>query len=713
MNLGGLSLEVYELEEWQSPFDFTLMMAESKNSLAASLTFNTDLFNAHTINRMLGHFQTLLERITDNPEQRIGSLAMLSEVELNQVLKQFNDTDSEFPYDKCIHELFEQNVRRYPHKLAVVLEDRQLTYQELNQQANQLAHYLQKIGIKPEAVVGICVERSIEMIVAMWAVLKAGGAYLPLDPDYPVERLRLMLTDSKSLFLITQKFLEVDIIDDQIKKVYLDLEWEQITRESRENLTSSAFPDNLAYVIYTSGSTGKPKGTLLQHRGLCNFATAHVKVLGLDSKSCWLQFSSFSFDASVSEIFTAFMAGGTLFLARRETILATPKLIALLEKHQINTAILPPSVLSILAADKLPKLQTVISAGESVPLDVVASWANGRKFFNGYGPTEATVGPTIYRVDQFTKETTAIPIGRPLNNVKAYILDKDLNPAPPGVNGELHIGGVCLARGYHDRPDLTAEKFIPDPFSSQPGSRLYRTGDLARFRPDGNIEFLGRVDFQVKIRGFRIELEEIESGLKKHPAVENAIVLAKKDKSGENRLVAYIVNDHQPVPEPDELRNFLKDKLPDYMVPSFFVPLESLPLTQSGKIDRKALPEPQDLRLSAHATYVKPGTETETLLANIWQEVLKLEKVGIHDNFFDLGGHSLSMAKVHSQFCEQVQREISIIELFKYPTIYSLAQFLQQGQDRKPIFEEKQQRASRQREALDTQRQRMRRVRIR
>lgn len=708
MNLGGLPLEAYELTEWLSPFDFTLMMAESKNKLAASLTYNTDLFDAETIDRMLVHFQTLLNSIADNPDQRIADLAMLPQAELAQLVFEFNANETEFPADKCIHQLIEAKVAENPQALAVVFENEKLTYGELNTRANQLAHYLQKAGVKPETIVAICVDRSIEMLVAMLGVLKASGAYLPLDPIYPVDRLQLMLADSGAAVLITQQNLNLNLAGEAVRVIDIDTDWDNIGQESGDNPVSGALPENLAYMIYTSGSTGTPKGTLLPHRGLCNFATAHVKALGVTSGSRWLQFASISFDASVSEIFTALMAGGSLFLTRRETILTPAKLTELLITHQINAAILPPAVLSILSEAKLSGLQTVISAGESLPSEVVAKWYKGRKFFNGYGPTETTVGPTIYRVEALTENDTNIPIGRPLDNVKVYILDRNLNPVPLGVAGELCIGGVCLARGYHHRPDLTAEKFIPDPFSSTPGSRLYRTGDLARFRADGNIIFLGRIDFQVKIRGFRIELEEIEASLKKHPAVEAAIVAAKKDKSGENRLVAYFSHDHQAAPDADELRNFLKATLPDYMVPSYFVPLASFPLTPSGKIDRNALPEPRDWRSASDASYVKPRTEAEAMIASIWQEVLKLEKIGIHDNFFDLGGHSLSMAKVHSKLCEQMQRDISIVELFKYPTIHGLSQFLQHEQDAKPIFEEKQQRASRQREALEARRDKMR-----
>jgi amino acid adenylation domain-containing protein len=708
MNLAGLPMEAYELEEWLSPFDFTLMIAEARHHVAASFTYNTDLFDSATIDRLLLQFLTLLESIAIDPQQRIGSLAILPAEQLDQLLGRFSGSIHEFPSDRCIHELFEQRVAQQPDAIAVTFEDQQLSYRDLNERANQLAHYLQKAGVKPETIVAICVDRSIQMLVAMLGVLKAGGAYVPLDPVYPVDRLKLMLADSGAAVLITQQNLNLNLAGEGVRVIDIDTDWDNIGQESGDNPVSGALPENLAYMIYTSGSTGTPKGTLLQHRGLCNFATAHVRALGVTAGSRWLQFASISFDASVSEIFTALMAGGSLFLTRRETILTPTKLTELLITHQINTAILPPAVLLILSEEKLPGLQTVISAGESLPPEVVAKWSKGRNFFNGYGPTETTVGPTIYRVEQLTENDTIIPIGRPLDNVKVYILDRELNPVPLGVAGELCIGGVCLARGYHHRPDLTADKFIPDPFSSIPGSRLYRTGDLARFRADGNIIFLGRIDFQVKIRGFRIELEEIEASLKKHPAVEAAIVAAKKDKSGENRLVAYFSHDHQPAPAADELRNFLKATLPDYMVPSYFVPMESFPLTPSGKIDRKALPEPQDWRSASDSSYVKPRTEAEAMIASIWQEVLKLEKIGIHDNFFDLGGHSLSMAKVHSKLCEQMQRDISIVELFKYPTIHGLSQFLQHEQDAKPIFEEKQQRASRQREALEARRDKMR-----
>ncbi|MDZ7335182.1 MAG: amino acid adenylation domain-containing protein [candidate division KSB1 bacterium] len=713
MNLGGLPLESVTLEQNVAPFDLTLMATESPKGMAVSFTYNIDLFQEQTVSRMLNNLIVVLERMTSRPEACITDVALPEQSELTMILEKFNETDREFPANYCIHELFEAKVAENPEALAVVFDKEKLTYGELNARANHLAHHLQSLGVKPETIVAICVDRSIDLLVAMLGVLKAGGAYLPLDPIYPLDRLRLMIEDSGAKCLIIQKSLDLNIAPEGVQVIHIDSDWSEIAEKSGEDPISGAIPENLAYMIYTSGSTGKPKGTLVQHRSLCNFATAHVRALGVDATSRWLQFASCSFDASVSEIFTAFMAGGSLVLAKRETILATPSLIQLINDQQINVAILPPSLLAILPPESVPGLKVLISAGENLPPEIVTRWMVGRKFFNGYGPTEATVGPTIYQVEQLPENTTTIPIGRPLDNIKVYVLDQYLNPVPMGVSGELHLGGVCLARGYHLRPDLTAEKFIPDPFSSEPGARLYKTGDLARFRSDGNLEFLGRVDFQVKIRGFRIELEEIESRLMKHPAIESAVVVAKKDRSGEPRLIAYFLHDHQPAPVAEELRNFLREQLPDFMVPSHFVALKTWPLTQSGKIDRKALPEPVEIRSENAPAMVKPRTEIETLIAKIWQEVLKLDRIGIHDNFFDIGGHSLAMAKVHTLLCEALKREISIVELFKHPTIYSLGQFLQQDENQKQIFQQQQQRASRQRHALEAQRERLKRTETR
>lgn len=708
LNLGGLPLRSMPLEERGAPFELTLMMAESSEGLAASLTYNTALFDEATIDRMLSHYEKLLISIAENPAEKISQLSLLPKVEQDILIHEFNANERDFELEKCAHEIIEQTAAKYPEHAAVVFEEKNVTYAELNRRANQLARYLRKQGVQPDVLVGVCLERSVEMIVSILGVMKAGGAYLPMDPDYPPERLTLMLEDSAVPVLITQNSLLDKISAGEAHLVQIDRDWPTIAAEKDTNRHSGATPENLAYAIYTSGSTGKPKGTLLRHRGLCNFATAHVETLGTDQNDRWLQFASFSFDASVSEIFTALFAGATLYLARRETLLAGNKLIALLKEQAISYAILPPSLLSVLPADNLPKLKNIISAGEACTREIVTKWADNRNFYNGYGPTEATVGPTLNKIEAFDENQTNISIGKPLANVKIYILDQNMQPAPIGMPGELHIGGSCLARGYHNRSELTAEKFIPDPFCPVEGARLYKTGDLARYLIDGNLEFLGRIDHQVKIRGFRIETEEIEAVLGRHEAITEVVVLAKKDKSGQDRLVAYWVANGKAVPETGELRAYLLEKLPEYMVPTAFMPLEAFPLTPNGKVNRRALPAPEDFQLSSSANFVKPRTEIEQQLASIWQEVLTVEKVGIYDNFFDLGGHSLAMMKVHGQLGELLEKDINIVEMFRYPTINSLTKFLTEEQNKTPVYLEKQKRASQQREALNLQRQRMR-----
>jgi amino acid adenylation domain-containing protein len=703
LHLEGLSMQAVPLEEHGAPFELTLMLAETDNGLAASLTYNSELFDAATIERILAQFNQLLVSIVDQPTASIASLSMLPEVEAQQILQRFNDTHWPFPENECAHELIERRAQELPSHPAVIFEGQTLTCQELNQRANQFAHRLRERGVGPDVMVGICVERSLEMIVCLLAVLKAGGAYLPMDPDYPAERLAFMVADSQAPIIITQEKFAEKFNGQSARLFQIDREAEQIAQQPIQNPASGVAPENLAYVIYTSGSTGRPKGTLLPHRGLVNFASAHFPALGMNHLDKMLQFASFSFDASVSEIFTALFAGATLVLARRETILSSPQLIELLQTEKVTAAILPPSMLSVLPAAGLPDLRIIISAGENCTAEIVEKWAPGRRFFNGYGPTEATVGPTLHQVRKITGK---IPIGQPLSNIRTYLLDAYLNPVPLGVPGELHLGGVCVARGYHQRPEMTAEKFIPDPFSPEPGARLYKTGDLARYLPDGVLEFLGRIDHQVKVRGFRIEVSEIETVLANHNQIKDVLVLARADKSGLNRLVAYWVPQNGAPVEPGELRQYLQERLPEYMVPSLFIALEKFPLSPNGKVDRKALPEPAD-GFARQATFVKPGNELEQKLAEIWQEVLGLEKVGVHDNFFEIGGHSLAMVKVHAALCEYLQKEISVVEMFKYPTIQSLGRFLNETGEKTPLFVEQQARAARQKQALEMQRQRM------
>lgn len=523
-----------------------------------------------------------------NPETKLSGHRPLTEAERHKILNEWNNTTTEYPHDRCIHQLFEEQVERTPDAVALVFEDEQLTYQELNARANQLAHYLQGLGVGPEVLVGICVQRSLEMIVGLLGVLKAGGAYVPLDPTYPKDRLAFMLEDSSVPVLLTQTQLVELLPRNSARVVCLDGDIEKIASHSSDNPSSSVAPDNLAYVIYTSGSTGKPKGVLLAHRGLCNLATAHIQLFGVQPDSRILQFASFSFDASVWEVFMAIVPGATLVLAKRESLMPGPALIGLLRDCAITTVILPPSVLAVLPAEEFPALQTIIVGGEACPPDLVARWAPRRHFFNAYGPTEATVCATVALCSDVRQKP---PIGRPIVNTKIYILDAQNQPVPIGVPGELHIGGVGLARGYLNRPDLTEQKFIPNLFSGKSGSRLYKTGDLARYLPNGNIEFLGRIDNQVKIRGFRIELGEIEAILSQHPTVLEAAVVVQQDVPDRQYLAAYIVSQNSRAISRSDLRAFLKEKLPDYMVPGVFVMLDVLPLTPNGKVDRRALYE--------------------------------------------------------------------------------------------------------------------------
>ncbi|MEG4235607.1 amino acid adenylation domain-containing protein [Microcoleus sp. Pol11C3] len=610
------------------------------------------------------------------PEQQLRSEESLTDAERHKILVEWNNTQSDYPIDKCIHQLFEEQVERTPDAVAIVFEGEQLSYLELNARANQLAHYLQKRGVGPEVLVGICVERSFEMIVGLLGILKAGGAYVPLDPAYPQERLAFMLEDSSVSVLLAQSKLVEKLPPHSACVVCLDSDWEEIAFHSQEKPSSSLTPDNLVYVIYTSGSTGKPKGVLLAHRGLCNLATSSIQLFDVQPSSRLLQFASFSFDASVWEVFIALVSGATLILAKRDFLMPGSALAGLLRDEAITTVILPPSVLAVLPAEEFPTLLTIIVGGEACSANLVARWASGRHFFNAYGPTEATVCATVALCTDGSQKP---PIGRPIANTKIYILDTQNQPVPIGEPGELHIGGVGLARGYLKRPDLTEQKFIPNPFSDKSASRLYKTGDLARYLPDGNIEFLGRIDNQVKIRGFRIELGEIEAVLSAHPIVDAVAVIDREDIPNEERLVAYIV------PKKDEInqvsaksmRNYLADHLPDYMIPSAFITLPVLPITPNGKIDRRALPAPSRRGSELEENLVAPRTPIEEVLAEIWVEVLRIERVGISDNFLELGGHSLLAIQVISQVRDALGLELPLRCLFEAPTVAELAQYVE------------------------------------
>ncbi len=610
-----------------------------------------------------------------------------------------------------VHNLFEMQVEQSPDSVAVVFEKQEnefseqsfgehidenvhnfLTYQQLNHRANQLAHYLQTIGTGPEVLVGLCVERSLLAIVGILGILKAGGAYLPLDPNYPKERLAFMLEDSQASILLTQKHLVNFLPAKEARIICLDSDWQTIIApQSSANPNSKVTPDNLAYVIYTSGSTGKPKGVLIPHAGIGNLAQEQIRIFDIQANSRVLQFASLSFDASVSEIFMALLAGATLVLATRDTLMPGRALLKLLRQQRITTVTLPPSALAVLPVEELPDLRSLIVAGEACPGELINRWASaGRRFFNAYGPTEATVCTTIA---ECTPGIGKPPIGYPIANKQVYLLDEQLKPVDIGVPGEIYIGGLGLARGYLNRPELTAEKFIYQ--ENFPTTRLYKTGDLGRYLPDGSLEFLGRIDEQVKIRGHRIELGEIEAVLGQHPSVRQAAVTAREDIPGKKRLVAYVVpnSDREDwevenlLPSSklvSELRNFLQEKLPDYMVPDRFMLLAALPITPNGKVDRKALPAPDTSRPELAQKYIPPRTPLEKSLAEIWAEVLGIELVGIEDNFLELGGQSLLAITIVSRIRDKYQVDLPMRSLFDSPTIAQLARQIETLSHKQP-----------------------------
>ncbi|WP_448265466.1 amino acid adenylation domain-containing protein [Nostoc sp. DSM 114159] len=668
VELAGLAVSSLPVESTTTKVDLGLSMENTTQGLVGVWEYNTDLFDASTIERMSGHFVTLLEGIVANPQERIAQLPLLTAVEQQQLLVDWNNTQADYPQDKCIHQLFEEQSLSTPDAVAVVFENQQLTYHQLNCRANQLAHYLHSLGVKPDTLVGICVERSIEMVVGLLGILKAGGAYLPLDPEYPTERLRFMLEDATVSVLLTQQQLIDKLPPNQAQVVFLEEVCSEIAQNNQHNLTTGVKAFHLANVIYTSGSTGRPKGVMVQHQGLCNLAQAQKTTFGLDFDSRILQFASLSFDASIWEVVMALMSGGTLYLGTKDSLLPGKPLIERLRDYSITHITLPPSALAVMPVEELPALQTIIVAGEASSVELIKQWSVGRNFFNAYGPTEASVCATIAKC---SPEDEKISIGQAIANTQVYILDENLQPVPVGVPRELHIGGAGLARGYLNRPELTQEKFISNPFGS---GRLYKTGDLARYLANGNIEYLGRIDNQVKIRGFRIELGEIETALSQHSDVQTCCAIAREETPGNKRLVAYVVPQKDVTLITGQLRQFLADKLPGYMLPTAFVILESLPLTPNGKVDRRALPDP-DLHKEL-SDYVIPNTETEKIIAGIWQKALAVEKVGIYNNFFELGGHSLLLVKINQQLQEEFGLELSIVDMFNYPTIHSLNQYL-------------------------------------
>lgn len=651
------------------------------------LEYDRIRFDQQSVERMLGHLTTMLQTMVVDPDRPAAELGYVTDAERRQLLDDWNNTAVDYKLDKCLHQLFEAQVERTPDETALVYEDTQLTYRELNSQANKLAHYLRHIGVGPDVPVGICAERSIEMVVGLYAILKAGGAYVPLDPEYPQERLGFMLEDAQVPVILAQRRL-IDILPhNDARLVYLDdsLPEEYLAEKQKqgfaadENPTCLTTPEHLAYIIFTSGSTGRPKGVMNPHRAICNRLLWMQDEYRLDDSDAVLQKTPYSFDVSVWEFFWPLLTGARLVVARPEGHKDSSYLIDGIRKYQITTIHFVPSMLQIFLEDpeveSCDSLKRVICSGEALPYELQQRFFERQKaeLHNLYGPTEAAVDVTFWECRQ-DSSLRIVPIGRPVANTQMYILDNYLQPVPIGVPGELHIGGVQVARGYVNRPELTAEKFIADPFSEGPQARLYKTGDLCRFLPDGNIEYLGRNDFQVKIRGFRIEIGEIESVLLEHSDIRETVVMAREDTPGHKRLVAYLVAKEDP-PGRDELRRFLKRKLPDYMVPAAFLTLDAFPLTFSGKINRRALPVPADER-QTEEVYTPPRNEAEKTITEIWQKVLNVDRIGVNDNFFDLGGHSLLLVSVQARMRQANIHEMPITDFFRYPTISSLARYL-------------------------------------
>lgn len=680
VKIENITASHFDLPRAVSMFDLSLEVIEEQGTLRVTFEFPTTLFRKESVARWEGYYRNILAQAVKNPGQLTGKIDMLSPAERDHLIVELNAAAQTMLPDNCVHELFEAQVEQRPEAVAVVFEDEILTYAELNIRANRLAHRLIGLGVVTDATVAIAVERSAEMIVALLAIFKAGGAYVPLDPDYPAERLAFMLADSGARILITREALckQLPLVAEHI--LCLDVEQTNIAGQPAGNPGRPVVPEHLAYVLYTSGSTGKPKGVAINHLGLTNLAQAQINAFCVTPHSRVLQFASFSFDASISEIMMALCAGAALYLPSAEQRLPGLALLRCLEEGEITHVTLPPTALAALPQKALPKLTSLIVAGEPCPPNLAADWSKGRRFFNGYGPTETTVCASIAELAHADIDV-AIPlsIGRPLANTRLYVLDRHLQPVPLGVSGELHVSGAGLARGYLNRPELTVEKFIPDPFSSVPGARLYKTGDLVRYRLDGNLEFLGRLDQQVKIRGFRIELGEIEAALTTHPDIREAAVIADTDESGDQRLIAYLVEAGSlkqagtaPPAIAGELRDFLKVALPDHMLPAVYVFIPALPLTPNGKIDRKALPAPLATETQATGSG-SPQTEIEKKIASIWEEVLSIKGINVHDSFFTIGGHSLKAVRVVARMQQELGTGLKLRDFFADPTVAGLA----------------------------------------
>ncbi|HVF51447.1 MAG TPA: amino acid adenylation domain-containing protein, partial [Pyrinomonadaceae bacterium] len=682
LSLHGTEMEAMQTETETSKFDLRLAAIETENSLTLSMRYSTELFDAARIQRMLEHFECLLESIVADPSARLSELSILSERERRRLLTNWQADSKGFTAHQCLHELFTAQARKTPDAVAVVCEQERFTYRELEGSANRLAHRLQSSGVGPEVPVGICAHRSPDMIVGVLAVLKAGGAYLPLEPEQPAERLAFMLADSRVRVLLTERSLTEKFEGKAVEVVCLDDALAPDGDGSEDAPTCAAGPDNLAYVIYTSGSTGQPKGTQVTHRNVVRLLSATRDWFDFDGRDVWTLFHSFAFDFSVWELWGALLSGGRLVIVPYLISRSPEQFYELLLAERVTVLNQTPSAFGqLMRVDEHRRdarslsLRLVIFGGEALEFSSLKGWVERHgderpQLVNMYGITETTVHVT-YRPLVSSDTTLAgsgSRVGRPIPDLEIYVLDRHLNPVPFGIPGEMYVGGAGVARGYLNRAGLTAERFVPHPFSERAGQRLYKTGDLVRLLADGDIEYLGRIDQQVKIRGFRIELGEIEKALAGHPSVGACVVIAREDEPGDKRLTAYLVGRQQPVPNVNELRDFLGRHLPEHMIPAAFVWLDALPLTTNGKIDRRALPAPGQARPALERSYLAPRDTLEAALAEMWRELLGIEQVGVEDDFFGLGGDSIKGAIFINRLQERLGEIVHVITIFQSPT---------------------------------------------
>jgi amino acid adenylation domain-containing protein len=671
-------------------FDLVLDLQATADGIEGGIEYNTDLFDAATIKRLIGHFQTLLTGIVANPTQQIADLPLLTPAEQQQILVEWNDTQIDYPH-LCIHQLFEAQVKRTPTNIAVVCGNDHVTYHQLNCRANQLADRLQQVGVTVNVLVGICLERSIDLVVGLLGILKAGGAYLPLDPNYPLARLSYMLADAGVEILLTQPELLAALPSHQLQVVCLDPGWSELTDDRSEHVEyqtqRAVTPDCLAYVLYTSGSTGQPKGVAIEHRNVVNFLTAMRHSPGLQPTDILTAVTTISFDIAALEFFLPLIVGAKVIVVSREIAIDADRLLTHLIASQttVMQATCTTWQLLLAAGWSATYPLKVLCGGEPLPAGLAHQiLATGSELWNLYGPTEATVWSTIAQIFIPNTTTTSInqvtTIGRPIANTQIYILNPQLQPVPIGIPGELYIGGAGVIRGYLNRPELTAEKFSPNPFSTDPSAHIYKTGDLARYWSDGQIEFLGRIDDLVKVRGCRIELGEIEATLAQHPLVSQAVVINKEITPGNQSLIAYLVPHQDRSITTNDIRSFLSNRLPEYMLPSIFVLLESFPLTANGKIDRRALPLPDRANAEPAETFSPPKDGLELQLTKIWERVLGIRSIGTNDNFFNLGGHSLLAVQLFAEIEKTYGRNLPLATLFHSPTVEQVANILRQDQ---------------------------------